>query len=367
MLRFITVFPEAENVHLTKDVGLIPYVLQKHYQYQSTLASYKNGEYPAISSEIEGLKQIFIRRIFCVQLLDVLWFLLLNSHKYDILNIYHLKHSSWIFGLFFKMVTFNRGRVYLKLDADHQILKYFPKGIKRLLFKFIFAKIDFISVESSQYQRYLNGTGLFSTDVHLIPNGFYDFFSEGKICFSEKENIIITVGRIGTQQKATEVLCDAFKHIEDAIPDWTLLLIGPIEADFKPFIERLYISHPDLKNRIRFLGPVTDRRQLNSYYSAAKVFVLTSRWEGFPIVFAEAMHGGCFVVSSDLSAARDISGEGKYGRLFPVDDAGSLSRILKEVCGNQEMLAENCDVIQELALKRFSWIPICGDLDLLLN
>ena len=58
--RFCTIFPPAENVHLLKDVGMIPYVLYKEYGYNSTIACFNNGTYPALNGEVKGLKIDFI-------------------------------------------------------------------------------------------------------------------------------------------------------------------------------------------------------------------------------------------------------------------------------------------------------------------
>ena len=38
--RFLTLFPELENVHLMKDVGMIPYIMHKEFGYDSYIASY---------------------------------------------------------------------------------------------------------------------------------------------------------------------------------------------------------------------------------------------------------------------------------------------------------------------------------------
>ena len=83
MPKFLTIFPNAENVHLIKDVGMIPYTLHREYGYDSTIASYKNGVYPYYETEVKGITQVFISKKFNNEILNVCWFILMNFRKYD--------------------------------------------------------------------------------------------------------------------------------------------------------------------------------------------------------------------------------------------------------------------------------------------
>lgn len=80
-----------------------------------------------------------------------------------------------------------------------------------------------------------------------------------RVSFSSKENLIITVGRIGSKQKANEVMFDALDQVD--MKNWKFVLIGPIEEDFKIkyniFIER----NPDKKDKVILLGSIGDKRQ----------------------------------------------------------------------------------------------------------
>jgi glycosyltransferase involved in cell wall biosynthesis len=62
------------------------------------------------------------------------------------------------------------------------------------------------------------------------------------------------------------------------------------------------------------------------YMARCSVFVLSSAWEGFSVVLAEALACGAQVVSTDcLSGPGEILDHGKYGRLVPVGDAKALA------------------------------------------
>jgi glycosyltransferase involved in cell wall biosynthesis len=84
----------------------------------------------------------------------------------------------------------------------------------------------------------------------------------------------------------------AFAKVSDVLPNWTLRLVGTIEADFQTFINEYFRRWPSLKKRVIFTGQITDKQKLYEEYRAAKIFALTSTFEGFPNVYAEALAHG---------------------------------------------------------------------------
>ena len=112
----------------------------------------------------------------------------------------------------------------------------------------------------------------------------------------------LAVGRFTPRHKGFDLLIEAFHLFAKQDADWTLHIVGEgsEEQAYRQMIHRYA-----LEQRV-FLHPFTDHIQ--TYYSAAQVFVLSSRWEGFGLVLVEAMAHGLPVVSSNLPTSLEIMG-----------------------------------------------------------
>lgn len=366
MPRFLTIFPYTENVHLIKDVGMLPFILHKEFGYDSTIASYENGNYPYLESEVKGLKQVFIKKTFKISTLDIFLFLLLNFRKYDIVQCYHFDKRSLMILSWFKIlkkITFSNAFTYLKLDAVDDI----KKTKLNFIYKFLSQNINIMSVETKVLYDFINGNNLLARKVEYIPNGFYDGGVEESVDFESKEDLIITVGRIGTYVKNNEILLEAFKDFALVNSEWKLEVIGPIEDNFKNYIQIYFERNPYLVDRVFFTGSITNREVLGDKYKKAKIFVLTSRNEGFPLVYLEAIKAGCTIISSAISSAYDITDNEKYGALFPVGDAKALANELSKTVSNTDKLSKDCEAIQQFAYKKYSWSKISIDVNNLIQ
>ncbi|MCL2100103.1 MAG: glycosyltransferase [Fibromonadales bacterium] len=181
-----------------------------------------------------------------------------------------------------------------------------------------------------------------------------------------KQNTILTVGRIGTKQKANDILLTAFAMAADKLPSWKLRLAGPIHPDFNGFIDNYFKNFPDLKRRVEFLGNVTDKEKLYAEYARAKIFALTSAAEGAPNVVAEALFHGCFTITSEVDAANDITDNGNCGRSFPIGDFNALAKILLEVCPNEKIWQSSAEKSIQYAKSNFDWDLISNRINHLL-
>ena len=144
----------------------------------------------------------------------------------------------------------------------------------------------------------------------------------------EKENLITSVGRLGTYEKNTEMILDAAENVN--FDDWKLVLIGPVEPNLKELIEEFYINNPHLKNSVIFTGPIYDKKELWEWYNRSKVFLLTSREESFALVLMEAYRFNNYIVSTDVGWARTAIDQ-SMGEIIPQDDSSALKRSLQRI------------------------------------
>jgi glycosyltransferase involved in cell wall biosynthesis len=132
--------------------------------------------------------------------------------------------------------------------------------------------------------------------------------------------------------------------------------VGGIEEGFKPYIAAYFDRHPELREKVLFKGAITDKTELYAEYAKAKIFALTSRTEGGPPnVVGEALAHGCYMVTSAVDAAEDITDSGRCGRIFPVGNAQALAEILREICPDQALLRDGFDKATACARTHFDW------------
>ena len=132
----------------------------------------------------------------------------------------------------------------------------------------------------------------------------------------------LAVGRFSYQHKGFDLLIEAFRLFAQTNHDWTLDIVGegPEEAMLRSMIAKY-----GLQSRIT-IHPFTPHIQ--QYYSEAQVYVLSSRWEGMPLVLMEAMSHGLPVVSSSLPMCLEIMGSAAL--YFKNGDIDDLARQLDE-------------------------------------
>ena len=123
-----------------------------------------------------------------------------------------------------------------------------------------------------------------------------------------KEKEIIYVGRIEYNQKRTDRVVDIWRELEPMYPDWKLTIVG--DGD----------DRDDLHKRIHDYGlkrvTITGFVNPMNHYRRASILLLTSDYEGFGLVIAEAMSQGVVpVVYNSFESAKDLITDGYNGVL----------------------------------------------------
>ncbi|GAB3805658.1 glycosyltransferase [Virgibacillus kimchii] len=144
------------------------------------------------------------------------------------------------------------------------------------------------------------------------------------------ENLVVAAGRL-VEAKDFFTLIKAFKIVSSNTKAKLLILgKGPQETELKNLSKKL-----GLEDKIIFLG---FKKNPYKYMREAKVFVLSSKWEGFGHVIVESMASGTPVISTNCnSGPAEIIEDNKYGILVPVEDYYIMAEKVIEILNNDEM------------------------------
>ena len=195
-------------------------------------------------------------------------------------------------------------------------------------------------------------------NVVVIPNPIILFPKVQSDCCRHHA---IAVGRY-TWQKGFDMLISAWKIVYMKHPDWFLDIYGAGEK--LAYLEQ--VEREGLSSAIICHGAETD---IFSRYAESSIFVLSSRYEGLPLVLGEAMATGLPVVSFCCPCGpRDVITDGKDGILV---ENGNIEKLAESIC----YLIENEKVRKEMgregvvSAKRFredrimqKWIELFGTL-----
>jgi glycosyltransferase involved in cell wall biosynthesis len=134
---------------------------------------------------------------------------------------------------------------------------------------------------------------------------------------------LLTVGKL-KDQKNHRLLIRAFRLLVERRPA-TLMIVGegPLGRELRD-----YAREQGVADKVVFAGFTVDPWP---YFRSADLFVLSSDYEGYPLVLLEAMRCGLPVVSTDCeSGPREILDDGRYGPLVPVGDPEALAGAIEQ-------------------------------------
>jgi GalNAc-alpha-(1->4)-GalNAc-alpha-(1->3)-diNAcBac-PP-undecaprenol alpha-1,4-N-acetyl-D-galactosaminyltransferase len=178
---------------------------------------------------------------------------------------------------------------------------------------------------------------------------------------AEGREILLAVGRLGEEKRFDRVV-DAFARLADRYPSWDLVILGEgaQREDLEARREQLGVGA-----RIHLPGRVGN---LSDWYRRASLYVMSSRFEGFPNTLLEAMAHGLPAVSVDCETGpRDIIRQGIDGLLVPPDDgAEGLARALEALIADPDRREQMAAAAVEVR-ERFSMDHIAAQWDRILG
>jgi glycosyltransferase involved in cell wall biosynthesis len=155
----------------------------------------------------------------------------------------------------------------------------------------------------------------------------------------QKENIVLFVGRLNISQKRVDLLLQIWKQLHQQSSDWQFWVLG--EGEEKKNMEKF--CKENKLDKVTFFGKVNP----NEYYKKAKIFHMTSAYEGFGNVLIEAQSYGCVPMLFDsYAAASDIIAHNKNGVLI---NAFDINRYIEQTIN----LMNDPEKMTELATNGF--------------
>jgi GalNAc-alpha-(1->4)-GalNAc-alpha-(1->3)-diNAcBac-PP-undecaprenol alpha-1,4-N-acetyl-D-galactosaminyltransferase len=205
----------------------------------------------------------------------------------------------------------------------------FPIGrVRDALRRLTYPRAQTVVVQTEKGRAWAVST-LATTRIEVIPNPLSPAFAEVSedSGVSSREQVVVALGRLD-RDKCFDLLITAFGRVRHKHPDWTLT-IGGHGDELKTLRALAAVEAP---GRVNLAGVVAAPSEL---LARAGIFVLSSRFEGFPNALLEAMACGCAVISSDCDTGpRDLIRDDGEGLLVPVDDVDRMAQALDTLMSN---------------------------------
>ncbi len=312
----------------------------------SRLPGFKVKVVTAIDSNIEGLdvfKVLPIHHTYKIShQLAVFYYCLSYLRDCDIL---HTTFEQPVIGVALASLI-TGAKFVMTLHGTYAVppTGYSPKSlIKRSLMRFAHR----ISAKST--------TGSFNTErrvkelipemkeCRFIPNGYDSktFYLDQNI---KKENHLLTVGNI-KDRKGMDIVIKALGLLKNDFPELKYKIIGgdndkPQDGYYK-LLEKIALEN-GVQDRLEIrVGKIT-REELAKEYNRCGIFVLTSRdsgghFEGFPLVYFEAMACGAPVVATKGFGSEYTVKNGKNGFLVGYEDVQGTAEAIRKIMGDREL------------------------------
>ncbi len=183
----------------------------------------------------------------------------------------------------------------------------------------------------------------------LIPNGVPPVqVTEQTYKRNGRPARLLHVGRL-EKQKNQHILIEAVSMIER---DFRLVIVGsgPLRHSLDERVDRHGLS-----DRVTFV----ESSQVDPYFADADIFVLSSDYEGLPLVILEAMSAGLPIVSTDVGGVCEAVSDGVSGFLTGRGDAQGLSEKLTRLIDDEDLRREFGREGRRIYLDRFTEQRMC--------
>ncbi len=189
---------------------------------------------------------------------------------------------------------------------------------------------DAIVTLTNQDKNFYNENLTREIPIWNIPN----FIESEQIQVADiRKKNIIAVGRL-TYQKGFDILLEIWKEVISQISDdnWKLRIVGNGEDKILLINQTKRLGITD---RVEFIGA---KKDVSNFYNNSSIYVMTSRFEGLPMVLIEALYHGLPIISFDCTTGpADVIESEVNGYLIPPKDKQAFVDRLVYLINHEEL------------------------------
>lgn len=250
----------------------------------------------------------------------------------------HIRCIGWIH---------NSYRVYLENDYNS-----YTKHFRTSFFKGLISADKIVcltNIDLVEYKKFNKNTVCIYNPLTLSVNGAADL---------ESKNIAFLC-RVAIQHKGLDYLAE----IASCLPEPWKIAFGGNGTLKNKRIFKDNINKFRANNKIDILGAM-DEYGIKKLFESSSVYLMTSRWEGMPLVLAEAMSFGLPIIAFDQSGSREVLADGKYGILVEQGNVSKMNHQLRRLMDSptlrEEYSQKSLDRVKHFNIKTIAekWLEI---------
>lgn len=177
--------------------------------------------------------------------------------------------------------------------------------------------------------------------IRVIPNAANFIADKHSDCSAKR---VIAVGRLD-YQKSFDRLILVWEKVHQQMPDWRLDIFG--QGEWQEMLQGM-IDERGLQDCVKLNGSTKD---IGKEYAESSMLVMSSHYEGFPMVMIEAMACGLPAVCFDFKCGpRDIIQPEENGMIVPDGDIDGLAEAMIRLMKDEELrkrMGENAKKVVE--------------------
>ena len=271
-----------------------------------------------------------------------------NIHFSNVLSILFLRKIKHL-----KIVLFERTSLK-ELDLFENLLSFLKNKIVKSLIKITYSKADKVLTNSKVLSSELKQFNLMSD---IVYSGSINKLIKPRRYKKKSFFNFIAVGRLSSQ-KDYFTLLKAIKFIKNK--NFLIKIFG--EGELKKNLYS-FIKKNNLQKYVRLIGHEKNRDKI---FKNADLLIHTAVYEGLPNSIVESLNYGVPVIAADgYGGIGEVLGYGKYGQLFPPQNAEDLAKKINHFMLNPTYLKKKVRKSQTF-IKKFTYKNTCKSLEKIL-